>query len=361
MPVDTVNDSLDEPKTHIAAARFDCVRILADDLTGACDSAAPFAACGFGVRVWLGPTGKAEEPVQAFNTASRGLLPRLAADAVTRAAVGIARGQRTLWFKKVDSAGRGAIAAELRATHEALGTRAILFAPSFPEAGRTVSGGVLRVEDAAGLRTVDLMELFAPEFSRVDCVAAAWQVADTLEGGGLLLVCDATTPDELENLAAIDEPGLLYAGSAGLAKALAGPGAETPMARVPQVKTAMTVCGTPHRATQIQMAHLGEALPEHPRLQVKAEAGDAALIVEEFQRHDPEAMILTGGDTALLALTALGADSITLRGELAAGIPWGFVRGGMADGRIVVTKSGGFGDTTSLTRLVRLLTAEREG
>ena len=360
--MDTLTASADETKPQIAGVRFDRVRILADDLTGACDSAAPFVACGLGVRVWLGPTGRADEPVQAFNTASRGLETRRAAQAVADAAAKLSGGNRTLWFKKVDSAGRGQIAAELRAAHESLRTRAILFAPSFPEAGRTVSGGVLHVQDAEGARTIDLMDLVASEFSRVDRVTEAWEIAGTLQGGALLLVCDAATSDELDDLAAVDEPGLLYAGSAGLAKALAGLGATYgPATVVPLVRSAMTVCGTPHRATQMQMSHLGDTLPDHPRVQVKAEPGDAALIVQEFERHDPEAMILTGGDTALLALTALGANSIALRGEMATGIPWGFVRGGMADGRIVVTKSGGFGDTTSLTRLVRMLTAESAG
>jgi D-threonate/D-erythronate kinase len=357
--MDTMTANPDEAKIQIAGARFDCVRILADDLTGACDSAAPFAACGLGVRVWLGEAGTADEPVQAFNTTSRGLEPKLAAEAVARAAEGIAGGRRTLWFKKVDSAGRGAIAAELRAAHRSLQTRAILFAPSFPEAGRTVAGGVLRVEDAAGVRTINLVDLLAPEFSRMHRVAAAWEVASTLDGGGVLLVCDAATSGDLEDLAAVDEPGLLYAGSAGLARALARLGAATMrVEKVPQLKRAMTVCGTPHPATQMQMTHLSEALPEHPRVHVTTNPGDAALIVEQFERHDPEALLLTGGDTALLALAALGAHSIALRGELTTGIPWGFVRGGMADGRIVVTKSGGFGDTTCMTRIVRRLTGE---
>jgi len=358
----TLTASHDETMPQTAEARFDCVRILADDLTGACDSAAPFVACGLGVRVWLGASGEADEPVQAFNTASRGLTPTLAADAVARAALGIAQKQRTLWFKKVDSAGRGEIAAELRAAQQALGTRAVLFAPSFPEAGRTVSGGVLRVEDAAGIRMIDLMDLLAAEFSRVDRIGEAWEVAGALDGGGIVLVCDATTPDQLDDLAAVNQPGLLHAGSAGLAKALARlDGRSCPAEAVPQVSRAMTVCGTPHRATRMQMTHLGETLPDHPCVRLEAEPGDAALVVEEFNRHDPEAMLLTGGDTALLALTALGADSIALRGELAPGIPWGLARGGMVDGRIVVTKSGGFGDHTSLTRLVRMLTAERAG
>ena len=49
--------------------------IVADDLTGACDSAAAFLRAGLAVRVWLGDKAlfPASEPVQAFNTDSRAL------------------------------------------------------------------------------------------------------------------------------------------------------------------------------------------------------------------------------------------------------------------------------------------------
>jgi uncharacterized protein YgbK (DUF1537 family) len=45
----------------------------------------------------------------------------------------------------------------------------------------------------------------------------------------------------------------------------------------------------------------------------------------------------------LLAVQALEAHSFLLQGEIAPGIPWGLVQGGIAHGCLVVTKSGGFG------------------
>jgi uncharacterized protein YgbK (DUF1537 family) len=65
--------------------------------------------------------------------------------------------------------------------------------------------------------------------------------------------------------------------------------------------------------------------------------------------------VLTGGDTALLALRALGVHSLVLRGEFAAGIPWAVAQGGLAQDRIIVTKSGGFGTATALNQILYAL------
>jgi len=69
----------------------------------------------------------------------------------------------------------------------------------------------------------------------------------------------------------------------------------------------------------------------------------AARIRSAFGSYAPQALILTGGETAQLAVHALGAHSFILQGEFGPGIPWGVVQGGDAHGLTVVTKSGGFG------------------
>jgi uncharacterized protein YgbK (DUF1537 family) len=69
----------------------------------------------------------------------------------------------------------------------------------------------------------------------------------------------------------------------------------------------------------------------------------AGRIRSAFQSHAPQALILTGGETAQLAVRALAAHSFILQGEFAPGIPWGTMQGGEAHGCTVVTKSGGFG------------------
>lgn len=347
---------------HGREERGVCVRLLADDLTGACDAGAAFVAAGQRVRVWLGEKAlyAAAEPVQAFNTASRELAADDAAAAVGRAAAAIGMAPGTIFFKKIDSAGRGPIGAEICAAQKALGARAVLLAPGFPDAGRTVRGGVLEVQDAAGQHSrVTLSELF-PVAMRdgMAAIARADEICAAVEDGKTLLVCDSATQEELDALARAAGPieRLLYAGSAGLARAIARVHAREaePMA-LPAAARTLVIAGTPHAVTRLQLGELESAghLSGCARiLRIACDEDDPVRIRDAFSGFDPEALILTGGDTALFAGQALGAQSIRLQGEFAAGIPWGIVEGGEADGRVVVTKSGGFGSATALVDLI---------
>ena len=65
--------------------------------------------------------------------------------------------------------------------------------------------------------------------------------------------------------------------------------------------------------------------------------------------------ILTGGETASLAVRGLGATGIRIAAEVRPGIPGGLLVGGLADGRPVVTKAGAFGDPEALRDAVRWL------
>jgi uncharacterized protein YgbK (DUF1537 family) len=92
------------------------VSIIADDLTGACDTGCLFAG--------QGPVGVVADPalpasdraVIAVDTESRPLGPDEAARAVRTAAARLGdRLARGLTFKKIDSTMRGAVGAELGA------------------------------------------------------------------------------------------------------------------------------------------------------------------------------------------------------------------------------------------------------
>lgn len=349
-------------RSAFAAAPPVRVRLLADDLTGACDAGAAFLQAGYSVRVWLGAAAlfPASEPAQAFHTASRSLPDDEAANAVATAAASLGGGPGAIYFKKIDSAGRGPIAAEVLAAHQALGTRAMLVAPAFPAAGRTVCNGILQIRDGCGPnRQIDLRELFAEQMrGRITTISDPDAVAAAIESGATLLVCDTATQNELCALARAAEPlqGLLYVGSAGLAQAIASlhPVLAAPVPAAGAART-LVVAGTEHPVTALQLAMLEQTaqIGNIVRvLRIACQSGDDAKVRAAFGALDPEALILTGGDTAQLAAQALGAHSILLCGEFAPGIPWGRLQGGVAEGRIAVTKSGGFGSATTLNDVI---------
>src|SRR5688500_11961912 len=120
------------------------VAIVADDLTGAADAAAPFAECGLATAIPLIDDVRLLADVLAISTASPDLPPGDAAAAVRAAIAGRAHGggpAPALIYKKLDSALRGQLGAELIAAMEALGERRALVAPALPSEGRTTLGG----------------------------------------------------------------------------------------------------------------------------------------------------------------------------------------------------------------------------
>jgi D-threonate/D-erythronate kinase len=71
-----------------------------------------------------------------------------------------------------------------------------------------------------------------------------------------------------------------------------------------------------------------------------------------------DALVLTGGDTAVRVARALGATGIQLEGEVEAGVPVGTLVGPRP--YRVVTKAGGFGDPDTLRNAFRTLVKPRE-
>ena len=63
-------------------------------------------------------------------------------------------------------------------------------------------------------------------------------------------------------------------------------------------------------------------------------------------------MFVTGGATLRALCEALGATGLTVDGEIEPGVPTSILRGGDWDGQRIVSKSGGFGDSGLLVRLL---------
>lgn len=383
--------------------------IVADDLTGACDAGAAFAACGLETVVAFHAAFAPDVQVLVLNSESRG-LPEAAAvraveDVFAPAAMWI---EHARVFKKMDSTLRGHPAAELRALMRLVGADKALVAPSFPEQGRTVIEGRVLVGDqpieetpfGEEIPSGDLQRLFGGHVLPLSAVRQreADLAAHLRLGIGNWLV-DSTTPADLDRAAAAGlSAGLrLFCGSAGLARALARQvrilEAALPNFSGPAHRPVLVLAGSRHPATLCQVARVEQAgvrvldlpgafMAEEAFIQLRRQAVEAlsgsrqavvislrgmdlipggerqimetmgrlaAQILEDFS---PVRLILTGGDTAAAACKALICSQIRLLGEAQPGIALGRLINGRRPGLEVITKAGGFGDEDALLNLM---------
>jgi len=220
------------------------VAIIADDITGAADTAAKFARAGQPVAVALnGQPVSGEAPLAfAVTTESRACSPDIARERVLAAArAAVSAGAGSI-YKKVDSNLRGNIGAELAALKECrLGP--IVLAPAFPARGRTTLHGIALVEGVPVAETEMAQDPEAPVthskiadllLAQEDDLRISHCRPDLLRSGGEslvrlladcdVLVVDAETDGDLEVIAAAvlnASPPPVLAGSAGLAGAVA--------------------------------------------------------------------------------------------------------------------------------------------
>jgi uncharacterized protein YgbK (DUF1537 family) len=116
------------------------VRVIADDLTGACDVGGELAAAGLNVRVSLTGESRDDDPrmLRVLNTQSRAI----SADAAYARVLRLARQRPSdVLVKKIDTALRGHLGAELDAVLDGLGAVAAFVLPAVPAAGRVTRDG----------------------------------------------------------------------------------------------------------------------------------------------------------------------------------------------------------------------------
>ena len=132
-----------------------------------------------------------------------------------------------LAFKKIDSCLRGQPAAEIAATIASGRFRTVVVAPAFPAQGRMTRQGRQLIRDGDGLARHWRRPHARIGGGRADGAHGA------PEPGGGVFVCDADQDADLGGNCG-DSPGLsppvLWCGSGGLARALAGPAAYLPVA-----------------------------------------------------------------------------------------------------------------------------------
>src|SRR5215213_1732222 len=212
------------------------IGIVADDLTGAADTAVQFLRNGWNTELQLQPH-PTRARVIAVTTDSRNLALADAAVTVAAAVRQLRDAGATHLYKKIDSTLRGQVAAEIDATLKSWSADGVaVVCPAFPGTGRTVMGGELRVSGVPVGETAlardpvtPVKESHIPTLLGATGIAAgggegAREFADRLTTSGRIVVVDACNEDDLQRLAealALVGPHVIAVGSAGLARHLA--------------------------------------------------------------------------------------------------------------------------------------------
>ena len=192
------------------------LRLIADDLTGALDTAAQFTGRVGPLPVLLDQTTALSEASYALNLSCRD-GDETTAVACTRDSLHCYSGA-DLAFKKIDSLLRGHWAAELAEIVRSGMFRRIVLAPAVPAHGRVTRDGLQMLAQSSGDPL--LIKDIAAELKRhsvssrdVDCD---------------VVVLDAASDADLDAIAKryANQPTTLWCGAAGLARALARRGGD---------------------------------------------------------------------------------------------------------------------------------------
>jgi uncharacterized protein YgbK (DUF1537 family) len=314
------------------------IGVVADDLTGACDSSVAFLAMGsVGVTLWPAPLDPAWNCI-AISTESRSESPQTSFDRSQKAMATLAKTGVDLLFRKVDSQMRGNMSADLAGALTVANAGCVL-APALPEERRTTIDGHQRWPDG----DIDLITMLRD----AGIEARLGSPADAR--AGLVIVCDATTVADLQGIAieiARAEPRPLIAGTAGLASWLpAAFGFDNSMDhRWSPCHRPLAIVGTPAAMAQARAA---------------IESGREVIVVGpdelpvSLDGHD--GILVTGGETAARVMRWLGAETIELRGEVQPRVPVGLCVGGWHDGMPIAVKSGSFGTDQTITLALEAL------
>jgi uncharacterized protein YgbK (DUF1537 family) len=341
------------------------LRLLADDLTGALDSAAELAGlCGPVPVAWQDAARPAGSLALDSGTREAG---RDAAFAKARALAPALAGA-DIAYKKLDSLWRGQPAAELAACLATGAWAHCVLAPAFPAQRRVTRGGRVLVGRPDG----------GWDTAPVDPAAALAAEGLALRPGRLdaplppgISLFDAETEADLARIVALGRAAagpVLWCGSGGLARALAGDAVLPPDMRLD--RPVLGLFGSDHAVTARQLAACGaawlrlpagDAAPVARRLDAAGlalvsldlppgldRAAAAARIAAGFADlaqalPRPGTLIVAGGETLRALCDGLGAQGLLAAGLVTPGVPRSRLRGGAWDGVAVVSKSGAFG------------------
>ncbi|KAA3628734.1 MAG: Hrp-dependent type III effector protein [Proteobacteria bacterium] len=365
------------------------LRLIADDITGALDSAVKFAGPELDIEVsWDLPVGTGSF---AYDTETREATARDAFDKVS-AALPFLR-DADIAFKKIDSLIRGNTAIELAACAQSGAFDNIVIAPAYPALGRVTQGGRQYAIDGVvpgnevGLRPSLQASL---EVLGVNTTVYSPGAESRKQG---VYICDADSDADLLAAVAFGRslPGTtLWCGSGGLAGVLASSGERRAMridgpvlviagSDSPRVERQLSVLGDERQFESLVVKEEGDLRDRLairlfqglergldtflrfawtgnlPRAKAAAQMSTFFELMASHRLPKPGALVLCGGETAVRLFRAMGARKVSPRDEVVPGAPVSIIRGGPWSGTVVVTKSGSFGDDNVFVEIVNNL------
>ena len=234
---------------------YNTIGIVADDLTGANDTALQFKLNGADTNILLNkdiePKLSSFEQAWAISTESRNIAPEDAFEKVKAATeMFIEKINPDYFYKKIDSTVRGNIAVEVLSMLEVLGWDAAVIMPAFPQEGRTTVGGYHLLKGVPIERTEMAIDPHSPITESHLPTMLKTQLGEKLEGlvdsvnlqtvmdgagpilkainekiedGAKIIVADAVSTTDLEQITLAMEKSnykLLPVGTAAAAKVL---------------------------------------------------------------------------------------------------------------------------------------------
>lgn len=328
--------------------------VIADDLTGALEVGAKFAAHSLQATVLthIPRTLECRWLPLIIDLETRHLAAAHAAERTRQVAILARDSAIQLIYKKTDSTLRGNIGAEFRALEQIFPEQCITYVPAYPDFGRTVKDGRLFVHGKPVHQTDFVNDPSSPVRncevkSVVGDIAAA------------IIDADCNRDIELAAQAILKgSPPQICAGPAALAAALAAAiGKErTEAVKLPSVSRCLVVNGSLHPASlqQIKLARQVGVFDENWKAfdaSFDASGRERALQVgyrvrQILEAYPFEAILVFGGDTAFGIHQALGSVPFYVLGEVMPGVPVS------SSGNLTwITKAGGFGPPDLLAQI----------
>ena len=235
--------------------------IVADDFTGANDTGVQLKRYGIPVEVLLDGKQSPGDISLVLDTESRALMAGAASRKVKRMLEGVELSEFSFVIKKVDSTLRGNVAEEIAALDAVYQSELIVFAPAFPDLGRTTVRGVHQLH---GVRISEteigcdpknpvledrLEQILRAAFEEDVRQYGLSEIRGSLHLGEARICCfDSETNDDMQGVvrtAMASGKRVLWVGSAAIADML--------LRTLRQVRPAFAICGSVSDVTRRQI------------------------------------------------------------------------------------------------------------